>query len=64
MRTRDSPTTPRRSHNDTDDLKSEVRVLTRRLRLSETQVSRVAQRAVQNMTVARSQEEELRASYA
>ena len=63
MRTRAAPATPRRSRNDTDDLKSEVRELTRRLRLSENQATHLVQRAVENAAAVRYEEEELRASY-
>eukprot|EP00974_Lingulodinium_polyedra_P049495 4757939-Lingulodinium_polyedra.AAC.1 len=63
MRPRASPVTPRRSSNDVDDMRSEIHELSRRLRLSETQASHMAQRASQSTTAVRNQEEEMKASY-
>ena len=64
MRARAAPATPRRPRNDTDDLKSDARELTRRLRLSENQATRLVHRGVENVAAVRNEEEELRASYA
>eukprot|EP00974_Lingulodinium_polyedra_P067241 6509102-Lingulodinium_polyedra.AAC.1 len=64
MRTRAAPATPRRPRNDTDDLQSEVRELTRKVRLSESQATHIAQRVVENAAAVRNEEEELRTSCA
>eukprot|EP00974_Lingulodinium_polyedra_P072140 6983229-Lingulodinium_polyedra.AAC.1 len=61
MRSRAAPVTPRRPRDDTDDLKSEVRELARRLRLSENQATHLVQRAAESTVAVRNEEEELRA---